>query len=235
VTGTPLAIMKCPSDIHGGPTIDPNGQPGTFDKGNYGLNYGGGWPNENGNSGNRAGPNDFPDWTVTVHGQASRNRGLASPRDGVNGNVPSGVALRDILDGTSNTLLLGEILQFAGDNDDCRGCWGKAMSAIVSAYTLANPQTSGADGIATPNVPAIGNYRDCPPHCANSPTVGDRQLECGDCTNDTDGGVAARSRHEGGVFFALCDGSVRFIGENLDKALYRAIFTIRGNERLGEF
>src|SRR5207253_1599035 len=52
VTGTPLVIMKCPSDSTAEAVVDPDGgtNVGTFDKGNYGLNYGGGSANENGNS-----------------------------------------------------------------------------------------------------------------------------------------------------------------------------------------
>jgi len=56
VTGTPLAIMKCPSDITAVPAVDFDSNLGTFDKGNYGLCFGGGSSNENGNSINKGGP-----------------------------------------------------------------------------------------------------------------------------------------------------------------------------------
>ncbi|MGH7127324.1 MAG: H-X9-DG-CTERM domain-containing protein, partial [Planctomycetaceae bacterium] len=124
-------------------------------------------------------------------------------------------------------------LKNPGQNNDCRGCWGKHMGAIVSAYTNGNPEVHGPDGIATPNVPAIGIYRDFPTHCQN--VAGDRQLACGDRAGDGLGGVAIRSRHEGGAFILLGDGAVRFLSENLDKTLYRALFTIQGSEVLGEF
>jgi prepilin-type N-terminal cleavage/methylation domain-containing protein len=234
VTGQPLPIMKCPSDLDSGPALNPDGN-GTFDKGNYGLNMGGGSANENGNSTNQAGPNDVPTWTITAYGQASRNRGMASPRDGGANNTPTGTRIRDMQDGASNCLVLGEILKFPGQNADCRGCWGKHMGAIVSAYTLGNPELDGPNGIATPNVPAVGIYRDHPTHCANTPSIGDPQLECGDRTADGLGGVAARSRHEGGVHFLLGDGRVTFVSENIDKLIYRGIFTLIGSERLGEF
>jgi len=45
----------------------------------------------------------------------------------------------------------------------------------------------------------------------------------------------SNSAHEGGVFVALCDGSVRFITENIDFAVYRGLFTVRGTEVIGEF
>ena len=38
------------------------------------------------------------------------------------------------------------------------------------------------------------------------------------------------SRHPGGLLFALADGSARFISDQLDLAIYRALATIRGGE-----
>ena len=38
------------------------------------------------------------------------------------------------------------------------------------------------------------------------------------------------SKHEGGAFFAFCDGQVRFISENIDMTVYRALATIANNE-----
>ncbi|MEZ6123321.1 MAG: DUF1559 domain-containing protein [Planctomycetaceae bacterium] len=45
----------------------------------------------------------------------------------------------------------------------------------------------------------------------------------------------SNSAHEGGVFAAMSDGAVRFVTENIDFGIYRALFTIRGNEVIGEF
>jgi len=234
VTGESLPAMKCPSDLPAPAIVDPNGGLGTFDRGNYGLNLGGGSANENGNSGNRAGPNDVPSWTAAAYGQPSKNRGLSSLRDSAAGDTPTGTSIRDMLDGTSNCLLFGEILKYGGTRtEDCRGCWGKDHGAIVSAYTLGNPEVDGINGIATPNVPAVGIYQDGPTHCDNG--IVDLQLTCQDKGGDGLGGVAARSRHTGGVHFCLGDGTVRFISQNIDRAVYRGIFTIQGGERLSDF
>ena len=43
------------------------------------------------------------------------------------------------------------------------------------------------------------------------------------------------SNHEGGAQFVLGDGSVRFISESIDKALYQSLATIQGGEVVGEF
>ncbi len=49
------------------------------------------------------------------------------------------------------------------------------------------------------------------------------------------GWKAARSLHTGGVHVLMCDGAVRFVSENVDRPLWRAIGTRAGGEVLGEF
>ena len=104
------------------------------------------------------------------------------------------------------------------------------MAQIFSAYTAANPNTDGPNGIATPNVRAVGIYRDHPPSCANTPSIGDPQLECGDGAGDGLRGVALRSRHPGGVQAVYGDARVAFISNTIDKLIYRASLTIQGRE-----
>jgi hypothetical protein len=227
VTGAPLVIMKCPSDISPVAAVDFDSNQGTFDKGNYGLNFGGGSSNENGNSTNHAGPEDKPTWTQAAYGLLSKNRGMASLRDTT--GLPSNVGLNDVTDGASNTVMIGEMLHF-GANDDCRGCWGKALGAAISGYTKGDPQNDGAKGIATPNVRAIGIYRDAPPHCAESATLGDPDMECSGSSGDGLGGNAMRSKHPGGVQAVFGDGRVQFLTNGVDKFIYRALLTIQGRE-----
>ncbi len=43
------------------------------------------------------------------------------------------------------------------------------------------------------------------------------------------------SRHEGGAHFLMGDGAVRFVSENIDLALYRALASIEGSETVGDF
>jgi prepilin-type N-terminal cleavage/methylation domain-containing protein/prepilin-type processing-associated H-X9-DG protein len=229
VTGTPLVIFKCPSDVTAKEIIDPDGgtNVGTFDKGNYGLNYGGGSANENGNSGNHAGPEDKPSWTQQAYGILSKNRGFASLRD-VTGQ-PSNVGLNDVTDGGSNSIMIGEMLHL-NDNGDSRGCWGKAHGASISAFTTGDPEVDGSVGIVTPNVKAIGIYRDGPVHCGNGAAAGDPDLDCLDKSGDGLGGNAMRSKHPGGAQAVFADGHIQFITNNIDKFTYRALMTIQGRE-----
>jgi hypothetical protein len=136
-----------------------------------------------------------------------------------------------LLDGTSNCVLVGEVLHFA-NSADCRGTWGRAYGAIISAYTHGNPNTDGPNGIATPNVRAVGIYRDAPPSCSNTPSIGDPQLECGDGAGDGLRGVAMRSRHPNLVQAVYGDGRVASINNTVDKLVYRAMLTIQGGETI---
>ncbi len=56
-----------------------------------------------------------------------------------------------------------------------------------------------------------------------------------DCMNmaQQQGYLAARSLHSSGVNASFCDGSVRFIGDNVDLSVWRAISTRAGEESLG--
>ncbi len=226
VTGTPLVVMKCPSDPKAPAAVNPDNNLGTFDKGNYGYNFGGGWANENGNTNSQGGPLNTPPWPG-----GSMNRGLASLRDDFLRQLPTAVRLSEIQDGTSNTFLLGEMLK-SPSNEDCRGCWGKALGAAVSAFTREVPATSSM-GIATPNVRAVGNFRDGPTHC-NAP-ANDLQLACVDSPRDPRGGNAMRSRHPNSVQAVYCDGRVAVLTNSIDRIIYRALFTIQGGETVTEF
>ena len=47
--------------------------------------------------------------------------------------------------------------------------------------------------------------------------------------------TTANSRHVGGVHVVICDGAVRFVSENIDLNVWRAIGTRRGSEVVSEF
>jgi hypothetical protein len=55
-----------------------------------------------------------------------------------------------------------------------------------------------------------------------------------DCRSSTAGGPHMtsnfRSDHAGGAHFVLCDGSVHFIAEDIDRMLYRRLSTIAEGE-----
>ena len=93
-----------------------------------------------------------------------------------------GTRLRDITDGTSNTLAVT-------DGTD-HGPWSAGGRATIRPLTK-KPYINGPDGIGGP--------------------------------------------HQGGINAALCDGSVRFISENIDPSVMEALVTIRGGETIPDF
>jgi prepilin-type processing-associated H-X9-DG protein len=47
------------------------------------------------------------------------------------------------------------------------------------------------------------------------------------------GSYAARSKHPGGVNVGMADGSVRFVGDTIDKTIWQAASTISNGEPKG--
>lgn len=124
------------------------------------------------------------------------------------------VRLVEIYDGTSNTLMAAEVVQ--GQRRDLRGFtwWGDAAQ-----FTTYNPpNTTAPDAIYT------SFY--CDPNMPNPP--------CVVSTPSYPTMFAARSRHIGGVQAVMCDGSVRFIKDNIRLETWRAMSTTYGGEIIGD-
>jgi prepilin-type N-terminal cleavage/methylation domain-containing protein/prepilin-type processing-associated H-X9-DG protein len=123
--------------------------------------------------------------------------------------------MRDLTDGTSNTLFLGEIL-IADDKTthDLRGRYYNTWDGNTLVTTLLPPN---------PNVPDSTEY------CDNgTPKV--------PCVSTLSGGaVYMRSQHPGGAQAAFGDGSVRFISENISVNIMRAVGSRNGGETVGDF
>ncbi len=116
-----------------------------------------------------------------------------------------------ITDGTSNTLLAGEVIK--GQGGDLRGFtwWGDAVS--TSTYLPPNS--------TLPDVQNSAGY--CKYPFANNPP-------CIAATAQFPPTYAWRSRHPGGVNMAFCDGSVHFIKNTINLYIWRALGTTQGNE-----
>jgi prepilin-type N-terminal cleavage/methylation domain-containing protein/prepilin-type processing-associated H-X9-DG protein len=125
------------------------------------------------------------------------------------------IKLSRITDGTSNTLLMAEVLQ--GENSDIRGLtwWGDGAGFT----TYLGPNAS------QPDVSVYASY------C----NVTENDLKpCVQQTHANPEMYAARSRHPGGVNVAMCDGSVRAVSDTIDLNTWRALSTIHGAEVVNE-
>jgi prepilin-type processing-associated H-X9-DG protein len=54
-------------------------------------------------------------------------------------------------------------------------------------------------------------------------------------SDDWENNSGFMSRHTGGGSFAMADGSVRFVSDNIDLRVYRSLATVQGHEIIGEF
>jgi prepilin-type N-terminal cleavage/methylation domain-containing protein len=130
--------------------------------------------------------------------------------DYINRNRPRQVKLTDLTDGTTNTVLMSEVIMAKADNDfDIRGDMMNDDRPCTQFMTINPPNTSVSD--VTPWCVPAGN----PP-----------------CTNSGSGNAhkAARSKHTGGVNAAMGDGSIRFVRNSIQPATWRAMGTMNGGE-----
>lgn len=128
----------------------------------------------------------------------------------------SKVKLSDFLDGTSNTVLVAELLKVKGD--DFRGVMhypeGPLYQHDRTPNTGVPDEFRGSLCISVPRAPCTGTYT----------AYNNRQIR-----------IAARSNHIGGVQVLLGDGSGRFVSENINVTTWQSLGTMDKGEVIGDF
>jgi prepilin-type N-terminal cleavage/methylation domain-containing protein/prepilin-type processing-associated H-X9-DG protein len=185
----------CPSDIGPGPGLHTEVSR-FFAHGNY-----------SGNAGIR------PWWQAY---QTENYTNLAIPEvargpfEKVFGGENQGIPLSKVVDGTSNTVMVGEIRQFPGF--DARGVLYLGSGCFYSHEST--PNTAATDSVewcteeAVPEAPCTVQFSG-----SRGPF---RQT--------------ARSKHVGGVQVAYCDGHVEFINNEIALTVWKSIATRNGGE-----
>ncbi len=134
-----------------------------------------------------------------------------------------------ITDGTSNTLLIGEVIQ---GQDNGTGTYAK--NTDLRGY-IQYGSSSGFSTLLPPNSPLPDDLNQstyCIPIYPNPPCEL-RSLGQSGVTNTSGGFIdqyASRSRHPGGVNVVNCDGSVHFYKNSINIATWRALSTTQGGE-----
>ncbi|MBA2117684.1 DUF1559 domain-containing protein [Bremerella alba] len=126
---------------------------------------------------------------------------------GVFGHWAWSARMRDITDGLTNTIAMGEI------RPKCAAHTRDGWMGFNSVYT--------GTGVAI-------NFNTC----EGAPGTG---TGCNQHTGQWGASQGFKSLHAGGAQFVLCDGSVRFLPETLDMVTYQGLGDRRDGRVLGEF
>jgi len=191
-----LPFTNCPSHPDAGEQLSNGTNMEHLSRGNYAASYG------------KGGYGRIHTQTADIGGVFGNNS-----RNGV----------RDITDGSSNTLAISE-LKFRTPSSsgpstaDTRGTWSYGAMGASTFTTQTGPNSAVPDGVWG---------------CRNMPSEGMPCVQIG--SPYTEMYAAPRSYHTGGVHGCMADGSVRFISENIDLALFQGLGTRGGGETNGDF
>jgi prepilin-type N-terminal cleavage/methylation domain-containing protein/prepilin-type processing-associated H-X9-DG protein len=125
---------------------------------------------------------------------------------GVFSHIAWGAAIEEIRDGTSNTIAIGEIRP---------KCSYHARDGWMHINSLWFATTCPI------------NYKNCPDEPGyNASCAAPNAWSCD---------MGFKSQHSGGAQFALCDGSVHFLSENIDYNTYQRLGDRRDGQPVGSF
>ena len=184
---------------------------------------------------------DTPIWGYSDYGSVNAVRnayivasGMPSigTRDAMGGlgRGPGGTRIRDITDGTSNTMLIaedsGRPRQYIGRQPGNNPRVGNvAFGTQFTADGWGWADINGGFSVDGANTAGVQNNTS---GSGTTTIVGTCSMNC---TNDSE----MYSFHTGGVQTLLADGSVRFLSENIGGSTLVGLITLQGGEVLGEF
>lgn len=130
----------------------------------------------------------------------------------------SNTRLRDLTDGTSNTLMLGETFTDTYVKDNQQMDYWAFGAPSTGGWDCREGDRGGteySEGLGSTVVPINSRL---------NPTIHGTLME-----------LSFGSYHVGGAQFVLGDGSVRFLSENMDLGTLQSMASISGGEVVGEF
>jgi prepilin-type N-terminal cleavage/methylation domain-containing protein/prepilin-type processing-associated H-X9-DG protein len=205
ITATKVALFQCPSDRINVLNLTAIGIP-IQTKGNYGVNWG----------------NTQYDQGLITPNFPGVTRGMPFPLD-------KSISFASVTDGLSQTVFMAEILQ--GSSADLRGTVWSSLAGAGSFQTRFTPNSfyDFYQAVVPGMTPAgIANADILPKgFCVPEPV---QALPCNTVSAFAFAFGGARSRHPGGVNVLLGDGSVRFIKNTINGAVWIALGSINGGE-----
>jgi prepilin-type N-terminal cleavage/methylation domain-containing protein/prepilin-type processing-associated H-X9-DG protein len=154
---------------------------------------------------------------ITSTGQPNRFGGAPFIYVGTSNATPQVVRTAEVVDGLSNTLAFSETIKGATGGADLRGfAWWTSGSHFE---TNLMPNSSQPD--------VVEQEQYCRNERPNPPCIGP--------TSANPQNIAARSRHPGGVQVVMCDGSAKFVSNNVFVDTWRAVSTMNGGDAINDF
>lgn len=203
-----LAVLACPSDD----SHEPNGT-ARFWAANYASSIGSCYmPGDGSCPTYDISPLD-PGRTTWRWGYNPRELGVSDKYPGPFGYTSVCTRLRDLTDGQSAIVLLGEVRAKCGTYQQTPN-YGYGWADAFGNYHGMN---------------APINYPTCP---------GEGPNPSGPCNQIKDVGATSagfKSRHVGGAHFVLGDGSVRFLSQNIDYLTYQKLGNRADGQPIGDF
>lgn len=190
--GATIPVLLCPSDennkvLYQGAVASHGGNWGRT---NYAASAGRGdiWP------GRMTGPD-------SAHWKDNCKRGVMGPN--------ASVQLRRITDGTTKTIMIGEIRTGLTEKD-ARGVWamGHAGASLVAGYG-GGGDDNGPNACAPTTKKPDDVFSDI---CLDPSAIS----MCMGCDPGYFAQATVRSVHTGGAFVAMCDGSVQFVSDDIE-------------------
>ena len=227
LNATLIPGLQCPSESRGGLLITGSNPARAMT--NYSGSTGSTWQASPvgcnlstivGNGGALYDPNDDgEDWfgRGTIGQYARTDTPHSNGISGVIARSSWAAKMRDITDGSSNTILMGEVRPICSDAlgywaPGTGGGWADSESLWFSTTAPINfPTCPGENG-----VPSAGGTG-CKSYQSWNTSMGFKSL------------------HTGGAQFLLCDGSVRFISQNIDHNTYQMLGDRWDGFVVGEF
>ncbi len=195
--GVKLSVMLCPSDQPSAKPFEGSAAEGdNWARGNVGAN---------GGNAHLLSLGSRTDWAIDGSGPGWKDK----YRGGVMGpNVSR--SIDDIKDGTTNTILLAE-LRVGVNERDRRGTWAMGCAGASAVFQHAAGGDANGPNACNDN---SDDTKDCAYLKGTSPgnaTLLDRCMTC--IAAGSNNQATTRSIHSDGVFIALADGSVHFLGD----------------------
>jgi prepilin-type N-terminal cleavage/methylation domain-containing protein len=194
-----FSFYRCPSDGRSREPFPNAGGDLLWGRGNYAANAGPAW------------------WYLTPNGTMPTAGYPGDPGWGLAGPVMSanyGAKFNDILDGTSQTLMVAEI-RVGWEKRDIRGTWAMGLpgASVICAHAIGDCIVPNDD------TPKSDDTQDC--NLFWFAELGPKQKF--GCSSDGwyNMQAQARSMHAGGIVqYALCDGSVKIVPRNVNQAIW---------------